>query len=173
MSRIHLCPQDDNPLAIQNIFDEIIEKVGVVPPAYRAFARHAHVLQANWNKTKNVMGKGNLSLQLKESIATRVSSENGCQFCLAIHQKNLEKMGVASQEIKHITLGENNENKLQKVLDFVSMATKNPHNISESDFAELKNLGYTEEDIVEMLTVMEMYTGYNKIIVALGLELDD
>jgi hypothetical protein len=34
-------------------------------------------------------------------------------------------------------------------------------------------LGHTEEDILEILTVMEMYTGYNKIIVALDLQPED
>jgi alkylhydroperoxidase family enzyme len=64
-------------------------------------------------------------------------------------------------------------NLFQLVLRFVSIATKTPAELTDDDFDQLKQNGFSEEDILEMLTVMEMYTGYNKIIVALGLKIED
>lgn len=173
MARIKL--QDENTIdpEIRSVFDEIIEKAGKVPAAYRAFARHAHILQANWNRTKNILGKGNIPIEIKEAIAYRVSTENGCHFCMTIHGQNLEKLGFSMNDIKEIELGEVADSKLNYILKFVTTATKNPSEITDDDFEQLKNYGYSEEDILEMLTVMEMYTGYNKIIVALGLQIED
>ncbi len=173
MARIKLQSEDIENPEIKSVFDEIKEKVGKVPAAYRAFGRYAHILQANWNRTKNILGQGNIPIEVKEAIATRVSTVNGCHFCLAIHKQNLETLGVCLADIEAIENGTVSDEKLNFVLQFVATATKNPAEISDEDFQKLKDFGYTEEDILEMLTVMEMYTGYNKIIVALGLQLDD
>jgi uncharacterized peroxidase-related enzyme len=173
MSRIGLESEKTANPQIAEIFDEIIERAGRVPAAYRAFARHPHILQANWNRTKNILGQGNLPLVTKEAIATRVSKVNGCHFCLLIHRNNLEKLEVPFDQIDAIEAGEVSDPKLSFILEFVSTATKNPERISDKDFEKLKNFGFSEEDILEMLTVMEMYTGYNKIIVALGLGPED
>ena len=173
MARIKLENATTTNSQIRPIFDEIVEKAGRVPAAYRAFARYPHILQANWNRTKNILGQGNLPIQTKEAIATRVSKVNGCHFCLLIHKENLEKLGVTPAEIDAIEAGESADPKLTYVLNFVSTATKNPEQLSDSDFDKLRGFDYSEEDILEILTVMEMYTGYNKIIVALGLQVDD
>lgn len=173
MARIKLETENATNPQIKDIFDEIKAKAGRVPAAYRAFARLPHILQANWNRTKNILGQGNLPLLTKEAIATHVSKVNGCHFCLEIHKSNLGKLGVSSKHIEAIEAGEVDDPKLNVVLKFVSIATKNPENITDKDFEMLKGFQYSEEDILEMLTVMEMYTGYNKIIVALGLQPED
>lgn len=173
MARIQLPPETGNAPEVQNVFDEIIERVGRVPAAYRAFGRHAHILQANWNRTKNILGKGNLPIELKEAIAYRVSTQNGCHFCKAIHGQNLLNLGCSEMEIAAIETGTPDDDKLRTVLRFVSLGTSAPATLTDDDFEQLYSFGYTEEDVVEMLTVMEMYTGYNKIIVALGLQSGD
>lgn len=173
MARIKLQSEDSGNEQVKDIFDEIIERAGRVPAAYRAFALHPHILQANWNRTKNILGQGNLPIEIKEAIATRVSKVNGCHFCLEIHQSNLEKLGVEPQKAEKIATGEITEEPLASILSFAATATKDPHSLGDEDFLKIRNLGFNDEDILEILTVMEMYTGYNKIIVALGLKPED
>lgn len=173
MSRLTLQSESTSNPEIKQIFTEITEKVGRVPAAYRAFGLHSHILQANWNRTKNILGKGNIPAEVKEAIATRVSKVNGCHFCLQIHKSNLEALGISSPKIEAIENGLTEEAKLNRVLEFVSVATKEPQKLTDADFAHLREDGYSNEDILEILTVMEMYTGYNKIIVALDLQSDD
>lgn len=173
MARIRLPDEASVGAASLKIFEEIKEKAGRVPAAYRAFALHSHILEANWNRTKNILGQGNIPIETKEAIATRVSKVNGCHFCLSIHKRNLEKLGMNAQEIEAIERGEVADPKLNFILKFVSTATKEPEKLTDSDFERLKAFDYSEEDILEILTVMEMYTGYNKIIVALDLQSED
>lgn len=79
MSRIKLLTETEGDAQTQKIFDEIKERAGRVPAAYRAFAKYPHILQANWNRTKNILGEGNLPIEDKEAIATRVSKVNGVE----------------------------------------------------------------------------------------------
>lgn len=170
MSRIELLSDTQKQLEIKEIFSEIIERAGCVPAAYRAFAQHPHILQANWNRTKNILGKGEIPIEIKEAIATRVSKVNGCHFCLEIHRANLKKLEIPEVQIDAIEAGAVSDAKLNFILKFVSTATKMPEQLTDEDFKQLRVFGYDDRDILEILTVMEMYTGYNKIIVALNLQ---
>ena len=174
MARIRLQDENSNTTDIKAVFDEIKEKTGgTVPAVYRAFGLHAHILQANWNRTKRVLSEGNLLHSLKESIALAVSAENSCHFCVSIHRNNLLKQEFSETVVDQIMEANSDDEKIDFILKFCVKATKNPHKISDADFDQLHLYGYTDEDILEMLTVMEMYTGYNKIIVALGLQVGD
>lgn len=174
MARIKLQNEDCNTAEIKAVFDEIKEKTGgTIPAAYRAFGVKSHILQANWNRTKRVLSEGNLPHSLKESIALAVSFANGCHFCVSIHASNLLKQEFSETEVEAIQNASSSDAKTDFILKFAVKASKTPHEIADCDFSQLKAFGYSEEDILEILTVMEMYTGYNKIIVALGLQIED
>ncbi len=173
MAHIKLQSDPAKDQETQKIFEEIKKAAGEVPAPYRAFGNSAHILQANWNKTKRVLSEGNLDFQLKESIALAVSAENGCHFCVHIHRARLEKMGVSVLEIDKIEKSDSKDQSLKTILKFTTQGTKDPAKLNKDDFNNIKNLGYSESDILEILTVMEMFTGYNKIIIALGIQLDD
>ncbi len=169
MPRIRLQSEETQNPTIKAIFDEIKSGAGQVPAPYRAFRRLEHILAANWNKTKAVLTQGNLPVSLKESIALAVSAANGCSFCVSVHRKNLSKHGFSPEAIDGVARAESEDPRMEEVLKFAVQATKNPHRLTDGDFEKLKELGYSEEDILEILTTMEMYTGYNKIITALGI----
>lgn len=174
MPYIKLRSEDTDNEAIKTIFDEIRTATGKgVPAPYRAFGRMEHILAANWNKTKHVLSQGNLPRVLKESIALAVSNANGCEFCVSVHRANLLGHGLTQREIEQIAAAASPDEKADSVLKFSVQASLDPHRLTNADFDKLKDMGYNEEDILEILTVMEMYTGYNKIITALGIKPGD
>lgn len=174
MARIKLQDENNYNPEVKQVFDEIKEITGgSVPAAYRAFGMQSHILQANWNRTKRVLAEGNLPHTLKESIALAVSAANGCHFCVNIHRTNLLKQNFSEKDLDQIVEASSEDEKIDFILKFSVKATKNPEKIIDGDFAKLRYFGYNDEDILEILTVMEMYTGYNKIIVALNLQVDD
>ena len=174
MARIKLQGESSENSEIKQVFNEIKTKTGgIIPAAYRAFALQSHILQVNWNRTKRILSEGNLPHSLKESIALAVSSENDCHFCVNIHKKNLLKQGFSEKDVNQIQEANSEDEKIDFILKFCVKATKTPHKITDSDFLVLRDFNYSDEDILEVLTVMEMFTGYNKIIVALDLQSDD
>lgn len=174
MARIKLQSENSDIPEVKKVYDEIKEKTGGdVPAAYRAFGIQSHILQANWNRTKRVLSEGNLPQSMKESIALAVSAENGCRFCINIHKNNLIKQEFSEVEVEKITNASSSDSVLDFVLKLCVKATKNPEKVTDADFAKLRSFDYSDEDILEILTVMEMYTGYNKIIVALNLQIEN
>lgn len=50
---------------------------------------------------------------------------------------------------------------------------KQNQKVTDNDFQKLRDFGYDDKDILEILTVMEMCIGYNKIISALNIGVDE
>jgi AhpD family alkylhydroperoxidase len=106
---------------------------------------------------------------MKESIALAVSAENNCPLSVRVHTKKLEKRSLPLPEIEKRKRADSCDVTIKTILKFCVQASKDPHALSEENFKEVKSLGFSEKEILEMLTVMDMYTGYSKIIVALGI----
>ncbi|MFC1644799.1 carboxymuconolactone decarboxylase family protein [Patescibacteria group bacterium] len=170
MTRLKLQDEkSDNP-EIKRIFDEIkVTMGGEVPVVFRALGLQPHILQTVWNKMKRISMEGNLPYQLKESIAIAVSNENGCHYCVKFHTKTLLGEGFSEEEIGQLMEAESKDEKTDFVLKFCVKASRTPEEVSDADFETLRKFEYSDEDILEILTVMEMYTGLNKILVILDL----
>lgn len=136
-----------------------------------------HVLQASSScleKTKALMIGGELPRELKESIAVVVSAANVCDYCVAAHSMALAMMGFSKKKIDALTKNiEKSEmsQKDQKILQYVRKATLTPHKIIDRETNDLKSLGLTDSQLVEILGVMELFTGYNKFLDALAAEI--
>ena len=57
-------------------------------------------------------------------------------------------------------------------MDFVEKSTLAPLTITDQEFQELKELGLSDSEIVEMQGVMELFTGYNKFVASLAIAID-
>jgi len=62
--------------------------------------------------------------------------------------------------------------KEKKLVEFAIKADVDPHGITDEEFAELKTVGSTDEEIVEALETMTLCTGINRFADALGIEND-
>jgi uncharacterized peroxidase-related enzyme len=173
MARITLQKCELQDEATQNIYDEVEKYVGYVPAAYRAFSLQKNILEANWGRTLRIMQEGELPLELKESIGFAVSKANECELGILIHRDKLKKHDLSEEEISKRENADSSDEKIKAVLQFCVKFSVETKNISDADFDAIRELGYSDANIMEMLTVAEMYTGYNKIINALDLKITD
>ena len=78
-----------------------IEKAfgGHVPNVFQAYAAHPALLAANWQKFKTVMLQGKLRRKVKEAIASVISYDNQCHYCIAAHSAALRSLKMNEPEI--------------------------------------------------------------------------
>ena len=170
MARIKPEKENSKDPEIQKIFAEIKRATdGKVPEAYRVFARAPRVLAANWNRTKNILGAVKIQKTEKESIALAVSAANGCDFCVKIHSENLKKSGFKKSEIEKIKTGKSENPTRKMILEFCVKAMISPKKVADADFEKIKKLGFDDSEILEILATAEMYSGYNRLLIALGI----
>lgn len=175
MARITSYETSTATAEVKDIFAEIEGTFGMVPNLFKTYANHVPLLRANWNKVKAVMGEGSLDQKTKQTIAVLVSGDNGCAYCVAAHTGALRAIGVTDDEIKVIEENLAQANFSAKELALISFARKantTPLRISDEEFTAVKQAGASDEEIIEALGVMELFTSFNKFLDALQVEID-
>lgn len=160
---------------VSAVFAEMQSAYGTVPNLFRTYACCPPLLEANWNKVKALMMGGVLDRKVKEGIAVLVSKDNSCAYCVAAHTMALRSIGVSEEEIAAL------EEDLQKagfspkeeaLMQFARRANLAPREVTEPEFQVLRQLGATDAEVVETLGVMELFTGFNKFLDTLQVDID-
>lgn len=156
------------------VYEEIEKAFGRVPNLFKTYAHFPLLLRANWEKRKAVMLGGSLPRVLKEEIALVVSQANGCRYCVVAHSAALKRLGVPEEKVTAL-LGDLGKaglsEKERALLEFTRQASVDPHQVTDEDVRRLREL-FSDAEIIEALGVMEVYTGFNKFLDCLDVEID-
>ncbi len=160
----------------QAILKEIESSFGMVPNIFKTMAHYPPLLALNWNRVKTLMMQGNLSRKLKETIAVLISKDNSCNYCITAHTLFLKAIGMPEDDLfaiqKDAIEKANFSDKEKALIAFVRKANSAPLEITDEAFAPLRQTNATDAEILEALGVMEVFTGFNKILDALQVEID-
>ena len=84
---------------VQAVFDDIraTRKTRYINNFWRALANDPSLLQATWERLKQVMGPGALEPMVKEMIYIAVSVANGCEYCAHSHTASARAKGMTAE----------------------------------------------------------------------------
>jgi uncharacterized peroxidase-related enzyme len=174
MSRITLVDTPQNETT-ENTYAEIKSGFGMVPNLFKALANNPQILKANWEKLKAVMMQGDLPRDVKEMIAVVVSKANACQYCVDAHGNLLKMIGVPREKVLQIIANIDSANidpATKTVLNFSVKATREPSKITDEDVQAIKDLGYNDSQLVELLSVIDLFTSFNIFLLAGQVDID-
>lgn len=175
MARIQIIEKQRTNDAVRPIYEEIEKAFGRVPNIFKTYAHFPPLLRTNWEKLKAVMMGGSLRRELKEAIALVVSEANSCQYCIVAHGLALRQLGFTKESIDALVKNvsaEGFEPKEQKILELARKSTRDANSVTDQDIEELRRLGWSESEIVEAQGVMELFTGLNKFLDSLAVDID-
>lgn len=175
MARVKMIEMSEATGKVKEIFADITKNFGMVPNLFKAMALKPDILEANFNKVKAVMMQGELPRELKEMVAVVVSQANGCRYCVDAHGSALKMLGIPREKVLQIIddiYTADISLELRTVLDFAVKATLKPISISDADLQEIKDLGYGDARVLELLSVVDLFTSFNKFLDALQVEVD-
>lgn len=175
MGRLEVLERGAVSQEVRPIYDEIEKAFGRVPNIFKTYAYFPPLLKVNWEKVKAVMMAGSLRRELKEAIALVVSDANACQYCVAAHGLALQQLGFSRESIDALVKnlkGAGFQPKDQKILELARKSTRDPNSVTDQDIKELHELGWSESEIVEAQGVMELFTGFNKFLDSLAVDVD-
>jgi uncharacterized peroxidase-related enzyme len=178
MARIELAVDDGIPAAAAATLEAVQAAFGRVPNVFRAYAHHPPLLAANWEKVQRLMGEGRLAPRLKEAIAVAVSGDNGCEYCISVHSRALQALGASEAAVADLTadaegIPEGFDERDVVLLRLVRKSNRAPLSITDEDVAAVRRAGWSDAELVEALGVMELFTGVNRFLDTLQIELDD
>jgi uncharacterized peroxidase-related enzyme len=175
MGRTKMVNEEEAKGLVKEIYGGIKKDFGGLPNLFKTLAVKPNILKANLEKVQSVMIEGDLDRTLKEMVAVVVSEANGCEYCVGAHSAFLSQLGVAEATInavlEDIDSADISEER-KKILNFAVQSTTNPHQISDAKFNQIKELGFTDAEIVELVSVIDLFTSFNIFLDTLDVELD-
>jgi uncharacterized peroxidase-related enzyme len=163
---LKLAPATLSP-AMADYFKLCEEKLGFVPNVMQAFAFDMAKLEAFVAyRTDLMLGDSGLSKLEREMIATAVSAQNRCYYCVTVHGATVR--ALAGDPLLGEALAMNYRaarlSKRQRaMLDFAVKLTAEPWTIEEPDRARLRQAGFSARDIWDIAAVAAFYNMTNRL----------
>ncbi len=173
MSRIATPPTIEAAPAASHAGLEAVKKsLGVVPNLFRLVATSPAALEG-YLSLSGALSKGAIPAQLGERIALAVAEVNGCDYCLSAHAylaKNLAKLDDA--EITANRSGASNDPKADAAVRFAAKIARERGHVSEGDVKAVKDAGYTDAQVIEIIQHVALSVWTNYLNIALDTEID-
>jgi uncharacterized peroxidase-related enzyme len=148
-------------------FKSCEEKLGFVPNVMKAFSFDMAKLEAFVAYRNDLMlGGSGLSGLEREMIATVVSAQNRCFYCLTVHGasvRNLSGDPVLGEMMAMSYRAARLSKRRRAMLDFAVKLTAEPWSIEESDRARLRGAGFSDRDIWDIAAVAAFYNMTNRL----------
>lgn len=136
------------------LYREMGLEEGKVPSNFfTGMALRPDLLRGAWALTKSIY-EGVLSPRLRELILTSASAQNQAHYCCLSHAALLKQHGVPSEQIESalsdpdlVAIPEPERSALR----FAIKVAVSPNDLSTGDFQRLRGLGYSNEELMEIV----------------------
>jgi uncharacterized peroxidase-related enzyme len=164
MTHITLANPDQSGGLQKDLFTQIHGAFGAVPNMFKAIGNSPAALQAMFGFF-GALGKGKIGSKLGEQIAVLVADINRCEYCLAAHTMLGQKAGVSTDAMAQAQAGKSSDPKTQAALDFAAKLVRNRAQISAQDVQAVRNAGFSDEEIAELLAhvALNIFTNYTNV----------
>ncbi len=163
MSRINTVTNQTATAEQAALFSAIQQQIGIVPNFLRVFANSPAALRA-YLGLYGIANEGSLSVQTRERIALALAQQNACEYCLSAHTAIGKSTGLNGAEIEANRNGTSQDAKASVAVKLARSLVEHTGDITTADIIEARNAGYSDADIVEIIT----HVGMNLLTNILG-----
>ena len=155
----------------KELLDEVEQTFGSTPNLFRTAAASPTALESMLRLFQHV-GGGSIDKGLGEQIAIAVAEVNGCSYCLSAHTAIGKLYGVVEEELASSRGAVSSDTKKEAALRFAQAVAARRGAVSDEDFARVRNAGWSNADIAEILTHVGLSVFTNYFAVATRMEID-
>lgn len=146
------------------------------PNFFRVWATSPESLKGIWPVMNHILTSGRVGRRLKEMIFVAISSLKDCHYCEAAHHAFCLSIGVTPDQINALIKNyttETTDPKEKAAIDFAVRLAKDSHSSSEQDFQALRELGFDDAEIMEIIAMSGMSVFYNHLANATKINIDE
>ena len=171
MSRLVAVQPDQATGQAKELLDAVKAKFKVVPNLTRVMANSPAVLDG-YLSFSGALAAGVLDAKLRELIAVEVAEQNSCQYCLSAHTAIGKMTGLSEAELEMARRAGSASPDIAAALRFAKQLVASKGQISEAEWGAVRQAGYTDAAIAEIIahTALNIFTNYFNN--AAGVELD-
>ena len=162
MSRVKQIEIEQASGLVKKLFGKVEQGLGVIPNMFRCIANSTMAFDG-FMKMKASLGAGKLSPRLQKLLTLATSEFNGCEYCVAANTKMSVDAGqLSDQECLDARRFMARDPREAALLSFVKRVLETKGKVSDADLSALRDQGFEDEDIVEILAgiVITIMTNY-------------
>ncbi|MCP4766029.1 MAG: peroxidase-related enzyme [Gammaproteobacteria bacterium] len=171
MSRINVVNSDNATVEQAELLDAIQSQLGMVPNFLKVFANSPAALRA-FLGLHEIAGSGSLDPQSRERIALAMAQKNACEYCVSAHTAIGRKAGLSNAEIEANRAGSSHDARAAAAVKFARALAEHNGAVTTAELLEVRNAGYSDAEIVEIITHVGMNILTNIIGKASRVEID-
>lgn len=167
-----------DPIAIETATTEqnaVLEEstpTAKTSPYYLLLVQDVDVLRERSRLYNAIMyGPRGLPRTDRELAAVAVSRVNGCVYCASVHIQRYIQL-TKRPELMQRLIDEGVETELppreRTIVDFAVKLTRTPTALAAADLAPLRQLGLTDQEILDLTHVVAMFAWANRLMQTLG-----
>ena len=171
VARVPLVDRTAATGSVRTVLDQIHGAFGATPNMFRAVANSPAALQSMW-AAFGALGGGVIGVALGEQIAVAVANRNACDYCLAAHTALGRKAGVSGDDLAAAQSGESADPRTAAVLRFALKLVNERGQVDATDVQALRDHGWSDEHIVEIVghVALNLFTNYVNVALAVPVD---
>lgn len=171
MQRISALDPTNTPAESKAMLDAVQKQLGIVPNLFKTVA-HAPAALKFYLMQMEALGSGTLPATLREQIALVTAGTNKSDYCASAHTVLGGGCGVDANEAASSLRGHSASPKVEAALNFAKAIIEHKGNIDDAQLKAVRDAGYSDAEIVEMIAnvSMNIFTNYFNLIA--GTEID-
>jgi uncharacterized peroxidase-related enzyme len=174
MSWIEEVDADDAGEKLAAIYAELLEKRGKISNILKVQSLNPEAMEKHLDLYMTIMfGHSGLSRAEREAVAVVVSATNDCAYCVEHHAGALRHFIDDEETIDMLMMAdglETLEPRLSNIVRHAEKLTSAPGAMTESDLGELRAVGLSDADILDLTLVTSYFNFVNRIAQGLGVE---
>lgn len=157
---------------LAEIYQELIEKRGKVSNILKVHSLNPDAMGNHLDLYMTIMfGSSGLSRAEREAIGVVVSAENDCTYCVKHHAEALKRYIKDDETLTMLMTAdglETLEPRLSNIVRYAEKLTSAPGAMTESDLGELRAVGLSDNDILDITLITAYFNFVNRIAQGLG-----
>lgn len=143
------------------LLDATQAQLGRIPNLYASMAQSPAALDG-YLAFRGALGKGVLSVPMREQIALLTAAVNDCGYCVSAHTFRGAKIGLSTDELAATQKGHSEDPKNRAALQWVETLLQRRGLITDEDFTKVKSQGWSNEEVGEMIAhvALNVFSNY-------------
>ena len=155
--RISIVEPDDASPEVRSVYADFQRRMGfpAAPNFIKAQGHSLAVSTGTWGLVSNVLVGGALPRTIKEMLFVAISHDRQCRYCEAAHIACCRMLGVDAGTIQTVIehLDKLEPETTRAILSFGLKCARNSQSLEDGDFDSLRQVGLTDTEIVEVISM--------------------
>ena len=175
MARVALLDPDTATGKAKDMFERVKSYYRMVPALQKGLGYLPDTTDALWTLSQATVEEGSIREELKRVFFAVTACEVECQYCTAAHMMALRGKHWTTEECVEVIDGKPSprlNDKENAAVNFARVVGRRPAEVTDAMFDELRAVGWTDAEIVEIVASVALMRYTSTVAVALDVPLE-